>query len=102
MNFNSILLAFQEFNTETATFSFLAPADIFNNFIEVIDDLFNDIEMQTATINSFKIYFCSLIIGTPLNLIFAYLMYKKIHTLAKIITGLKSRRLSNSAASITH
>ena len=30
------------------------------------------------------------------------LMYKKIHTLAKIITGLKSRRLSNSAASITH
>ena len=30
------------------------------------------------------------------------LMYKKIHTLAKIITGLKSSRLSNSAASITH
>ena len=30
------------------------------------------------------------------------LMYKRIHTLAKIITGLKSRRLSNSAASITH
>ena len=28
------------------------------------------------------------------------LMYKKIHTLAKIITGLKSRRLSNSVASI--
>ena len=30
------------------------------------------------------------------------LMYKKIHTLAKIITGLKNRRLSNSEASITH
>lgn len=30
------------------------------------------------------------------------LMYKKIHTLAKIITGLKNRRLSISEASITH
>jgi four helix bundle protein len=29
------------------------------------------------------------------------LMYKKIHTLAKIITGLKNRRLSISEASIT-
>ena len=30
------------------------------------------------------------------------LMYNKIHTLAKIITGLKNRRLSISEASITH
>ena len=30
------------------------------------------------------------------------LMYQKIHTLAKIITGLKSRRLSISVASINH
>ena len=78
VNFNSILLAFQEFDSETATFNFLSAGEIFNNFTEVIDDLFNDIEMRTATSNSFKIYFCSLLIGTPLNLVFAYLMYKKI------------------------
>lgn len=78
VNFNSILLAFQEFNSDTASFDFLGAGDLFNNFAEVIDDLFNDIEMRTATANSFKIYFCSLLIGTPLNLIFAYLMYKKI------------------------
>ena len=78
VNFNSILLAFQEFNSETATFNFLSANELFSNFTEVIDDLFNDIEMRTATSNSFKIYFCSLLIGTPLNLVFAYLMYKKI------------------------
>ena len=78
VNFNSILLAFQEFNTETATFQFLGFDQFFNNFKDVIYDLFNDAEMKTATANSFKIYFCSLIIGTPLNLIFAFLMYKKI------------------------
>ena len=78
VNFNSILLAFQEFNTETASFEFLGAGELFNNFKEVIDDLFNDAEMKTATINSFKVYFFSLVIGTPLNLIFAFLMYKKI------------------------
>ena len=78
VNINSILLAFQEFDSQTATFNFLGIEQFFDNFKEVIDDIFNDIEMKTATINSFKIYFCSLIIGTPLNLIFAYLMYKKI------------------------
>ena len=78
VNVNSVLLAFQEFDSKTATFNFLGAGQGFDNFKEVIDDIFNDIEMKTATANSFKIYFCSLLIGTPLNLIFAYLMYKKI------------------------
>ena len=78
VNFNSILLAFQDFNDTTATFEFLSAANLFDNFKEVIYDLFNDIEMKTATINSLKIYACSLFIGMPLNLIFAFLMYKKI------------------------
>ena len=62
VNINSILLAFQEFDSQTATFNFLGIEQFFDNFKEVIDDIFNDIEMKTATINS----------------IFAYLMYKKI------------------------
>ena len=78
VNFNSILLAFQEFNQDTANFDFLQIDQLFANFIKVVDDLFNNKEMQMATSNSFKIYFCSLLIGTPLNLIFAFLMYKKI------------------------
>ena len=78
VNFNSILLAFQEFNVSTATFDFLKSGESFNNFKEVIYDLFNDIEMKTATKNSLKIYACALLIGMPLNLIFAFLMYKKI------------------------
>lgn len=78
VNFNSILLAFQEFNTETAAFDFLSLTRIFDNFKEVFYDLFNDVEMKTATFNSLKIYACSLLIGMPLNLIFAFLMYKKI------------------------
>mgnify|MGYP003491781985 CR=1 FL=1 len=48
---------------------------------------------------------CQLEIAKDLNYISSDeydFMYKKIHTLAKIITGLKSRRLSNSVASNTH
>lgn len=78
VNINSILLAFQEFNVGSATFDFLKGQQIFDNFKEVIFDLFNDIEMKTATKNSLKIYTCALFIGMPLNLIFAFLMYKKI------------------------
>lgn len=74
VNINSILLAFQTYDVDTATFYYTG----FNNFIDVVYDLFNDVEMKTATINSFKIYFFSLVIGLPLNLIFSFLMYKKI------------------------
>ena len=47
---------------------------------------------------------CQLEIARDLNYISSNeydLMYEKVHTLAKLITGLKSRRVSNSEVSIT-
>ena len=74
VNFNSILLSFQTWSTETSSFYFTG----FNNFKDVINDLFNDADMKVAFLNSIKIYLAALLIGLPLNLIFSFLMYKKI------------------------
>ncbi len=74
VNFNSILLSFQKWDVDNAKFVFLG----FDNFSNVINDLLHDPDMKLATVNSFKIYLCGLLIGLPLNLIFSFFMYKKI------------------------
>lgn len=74
VNFNSILLAFKQYNPETVTYSFWG----FGNFAKFAKDVMSDYAMRSAFSNSFWLYLCGLVIGMPLNLIFAFFMYKKI------------------------
>ena len=74
VNINSILLAFKEYHIETAKFSWIG----FENFKAFIGDLGNDQSMIIATKNSLLLYGVGLCIGTPLNLIFSYFLYKKV------------------------
>ena len=78
VNINSILLAFQRYDLETATFTFLNKGELFANFNNFIKDMANDATMIIATKNSIKLYLVGLIIGLPLNLIFSFFLYKKI------------------------
>lgn len=78
VNINSILLAFQDYNVETAKYSYLGFANLFDNFKDFINDMQGTQSMITATKNSIVLYACTLFIALPLNLIFSYFMYKKI------------------------
>lgn len=77
VNFNSILLALQEFIPETATFEFL-KGNIFGNFKDVIVDIIHDSTMKYCVSNSLVAWAIGLIVGFPLNLTFAYVIYKKV------------------------
>ena len=79
VNVNSIVLAFQKFNIDTANYDFIGFENLFDNFKQFFQE-FQDpnSNMKMATLNSLKIYLCSLLIGLPLNLIFSYFMYKKV------------------------
>ena len=78
VNINSILLAFKTFNVDTAQFYFNSEEKLFDNFKNFISDLRGNAAMITAAKNSVKLYFCTLFIAFPLNLIFSFFLYKKI------------------------
>lgn len=74
VNINSILLSFKRYDAVNRTFVFNG----LNNFKNVLNFLFTDNSMKMAFKNSMVMYLVNLLIATPLNLIFAYFMYKKI------------------------
>ena len=74
VNFNSILLAFKKYDPSTVTYSFWG----LGNFSQFVKDIIGDYAMRSAFTNSFWLWLCVLVIGMPLNLIFAFFMYKKI------------------------
>jgi ABC-type sugar transport system permease subunit len=74
VNFNSILLAFQSYNTVDG-FSYT-----FSNFTKVWQDIFvgsEEFTLKYAFLNSFKYYIVSLIFCTGLGLLFSNYIYKK-------------------------
>lgn len=74
VNFNSIILAFKSYDATQRVFHWSG----FFNLKEVIKFLFTDPQMAIAAKNSAIMYFVGLLVATPLNLIFAYLVFKKI------------------------
>ena len=74
VNFNSILLAFQGYDSVEHSFYFKG----FENIKKVAVFLVTDTSMHMAAKNSMLMYLSGLLIGMPLNLIFAYFIYKKI------------------------
>ena len=73
VNINSIILAFQEYDVLNATFSFVG----FGNFGQVISDIFVNGSLVTAVKNS-AILFLSVFLGIPLQIIVAYVIFKKV------------------------
>lgn len=73
VNINSILLAFQEYDVLNAVFR---PVG-FDNFGQVINDIFVNGKLLPAIKNS-AILFASSFIGIPLHIIVAYGVFKKI------------------------
>lgn len=75
VNFNSILLAFQEFDIVSDTSKFVG----FENIKEAFLRMTGDDEFIGYFFNSLKFYSLQLVIGTPLALLFSYYIFKKGH-----------------------
>ncbi len=74
VNFNSILLAFEEFDRESGKYVLIG----FNNFKTFLADLAGEPLMLISFKNSIMLYFVGLLIGTPLNILIAFCVFKKI------------------------
>lgn len=72
VNFNSILLAFQKVEDGKLVFAG------FDNFKEVIGDIFVNGRLLVSVKNSAIQFFINMFIGTPLHIIVAYAVFKKI------------------------
>ena len=73
VNFNSILLAFQNYDNVSGTTSWAG----FDNFALVFKDLFTRYDMIQSWKNSCIAYGIGLLVGVPLSLIFSYYIYKR-------------------------
>ena len=75
VNFNSILLAFKSY-TSDGEYIFVG----LDNFKTFFRELFGEksAAMRMRLTNSLLLYAVGLIVGVPLNIIFAYLIYKKV------------------------
>ena len=73
VNFNSILMAFQNYDMTTGKSTFVW----FANFRELFYNLANDPLYITAIENSFKLWGVGLLVSMPIGLLFSYYIYKK-------------------------
>ena len=74
INVNTIKLAFEKYNSDTGEYVWNG----FNNFKDFIISLSTTTVMPYAIKNSLTIYLVGVFIGLPLNLIFAFFLYKKV------------------------
>ena len=92
VNFNSILLSFQYYDTDKLSYAFNF-SNLFENYKDVFSMLFTDPTMITTMKNSLIAYLSVLLIDTPLALLFSYYIMKKF-------TGHKAFRIILFAPSI--
>lgn len=74
VNFNSILLTFQDYNAETAKYTFVG----FDNVIKVFKDFSFEPAMFKGLRNSLILYVVNLFCGSFLAIIFSYTIFKKV------------------------
>ena len=76
VNFNSILLSLKKFDYKTGSFKFVG----FNNFVLFFQDFTKAGNvMTTYLVNSLLFFFISLLVVTPLSILFSYYIYKNGH-----------------------
>lgn len=77
-NINSVLLAFQQYDVETGKQVFLPLAHMFDNFKDVIVDLFAaDSPLGGYFKNGALLHLASVVIAYPISQFFAFIIYKK-------------------------
>ena len=74
VNANSILLTFQRYDTMTGAVTWVG----FENLAEAFRMMTQQLELLDAMANSFLAYAISLVIGTPLALLFSFYIYKQL------------------------
>lgn len=74
VNLNSIVLAFQKYDSQTNIFSFTG----FENFQRFFLAFKYETLMLTSLKNSILVYVCMLVIFFPLNILFSFFIYKKL------------------------
>ena len=83
VNFNSVLLAFKEWDFDARKFTWAGLA----NFKEAVYNIFNAYELQMGLKNSFMTFLITFIVGSILALMFSYYMYEKqpLHKFFKVM-----------------
>ena len=74
---NSVLLAFEYYDSETKSFYFLGLPNLFSNFTKIFKQVSGEYFMITALKNSLILYLFTGIFSFPLHLINSYYIYKK-------------------------
>lgn len=77
VNFNSILLAFQNITMDASGDGYIYSWVGFTNFKETLDLMFNSYELRSGFTNSIIAYVVGLIFGTIPALLFSFYIYKK-------------------------
>lgn len=77
VNFNSILLAFQNIEMDASGNGYIYTWVGFKNFMETLDLMFNSYELTVGFKNSIIAYVVGLIFGTVPALLFSFYIYKK-------------------------
>ena len=75
VNANSIALAFKHYEFKDG--QLMVTAAHFDNFVQVVKDLFNKEELKYCLRNSVVFYLVTFASGTVVSLIFSYYIYKK-------------------------
>lgn len=73
VNFNSVSLAFKTWDPATESYRFTW----FSNIAQVARDIFTEPVLRTSFLNSLIVFAVTLVISTPLGLLFSYYIYKK-------------------------
>ena len=92
VNFNSILLAFKDYDALTGKVSFA----YFNNFKQFFENITLGTELSWAFKNSIKLWLISLAVGTTFALLFSYYIYKKkfMYNTLRVLLFMPSMRSS--------
>ena len=76
VNFNSILLSFQKYNSASAGFIFLTD-NIFKNYQGVFELTSLGLDLGKIVLNSVILWACIVVFGTLPAIIFSYYIYRK-------------------------
>ena len=76
VNFNSILLSFQRYDSSTAGFTFLSD-NIFKNYKSVFEMTSMGVDLKTLFLNSIILWAAIVVFGTIPAIIFSYYIYRK-------------------------
>lgn len=77
VNFNSVLLSFKEYPLDGSGYRWLSGAELFSNYAKFFGDVGRDIVLKYCFENSFLVWLFTVILITPVSILFSYYIYKK-------------------------